>query len=451
MKIKVECRSICNYLIEKIFCCQEVDQDSDTSKEQLHRRVDELEKVICNVKLEMRNMIDKDCVSCDNLKSISEKLENTILEEKDVFSLQEKTCADANLQTDFIDSFEEKVTKLEKENKELSAKCSELENCVELLRNEYEKCEDYWQNKVDEERQMFELEQKVNSEKLADLILKMREYEEQYANQDIVDSRLPTIEETYNLEKQFTDLEQEFEDFKIQSENELFKKDEEIALLKEKLTELALRQSECHEVAVQVDSESEEERMLNKMKNFSSYVIENTSRYSEEMLPPAQPNPLSPTSNNTEFTQSLVWQQQTSPPPSTDNPINSSSLPLSWNFSNNTNAPSTSSSSSCLEKNSTPCRPKRTRKHDKNLYKKNNQDKDIKKTEQIVGQPQSVQNVKNNVEQTISLPISSFHNLNGRRNYLEQRVRQLQMCIKQQHYCNEQTLQREYTFTFICS
>ncbi|KAJ8963696.1 hypothetical protein NQ317_009784 [Molorchus minor] len=197
------------------------------SSAHLISRVKTLEQIIFDVKTEMGKMIEKDCVNCDTLRNVSEKLEQTLLVEKepnDTFNIemQERYFTDASLQTDFVECFEEKVKKLEDENKELCAKCSELENCVELLRNEYEKCEDYWQNKVDEERQMFEAEQKINSDKLAELILKMREYEEQYANQEILDSRLPTIEETYNLEKQFTDLEQEFEDYKAQSENELF-------------------------------------------------------------------------------------------------------------------------------------------------------------------------------------------------------------------------------------
>ncbi|KAJ8955160.1 hypothetical protein NQ318_009053 [Aromia moschata] len=440
-------------------------KDSETglksSSAQLATRVKTLEQVIFHIKAEMGKMIEKDCVNCDTLRNVNEKLEQTLLGEGDQsnsfrLEIKEKLLSDVGLQTDFIDSFAVKVRKLEDENRELCAKCSELENCVELLRNEYEKCEDYWQNKVDEERQMFEAEQRVNSDKLTELIIKMREYEEQYASQDVIDTRLPTIEETYNLEKQFTDLEQEFEEYKAQSENELFKKDEEIAILKEKLTEFAVRQQQVNEVAIQVAVDSEEHRILEKMRNFSSYVIENTSRYSDEMMPPCSQAPVpSPTPNNLDYVnQSLVWEQQTNQTAksemSSEASTNSNAAPLNWNFTNNTkaqtNVASTSSSSTCLEKNSTPCRPKRTRKHDKNMYKKNNQEKEAKKAENVnVAPPQpewkGFQNLKGSAEQTVVLPLSSFHNLNGRKNYLEQRVRHLQMCIKQQHYCNEQTLQ----------
>lgn len=130
----------------------------------------------------------------------------------------------------------------------------------------------------------------------------MREYEEQYENQvfffsysvcsalmgnlfkDMVDNRLPPIMETENLEKQFTDLEQEFEDFKAYHEGELFKKEEEISILHEKLNELELKQQRMQEAAVQADADAEEERAVNKMKNFTSYVIEHTCRYDIDFI-----------------------------------------------------------------------------------------------------------------------------------------------------------------------
>ncbi|CAH1977041.1 unnamed protein product [Acanthoscelides obtectus] len=368
-----------------------------TDLTQLTDRVNELENIIAQVKKELVKIVDKDCVSASNIKNVVQKLEQTIQCE-DVTVIQ--ATIDEGIQTEgFVESFEEKVRKLEKENEELCTKCNELENCVELLRTEYEKCEDYWQNKVDEERQMFEAEQKINSDKLADLIVKMKEYEEQYATQESLDSRLPTIDETYNLEKQFTDLEQEFEEYKAHSENEIFKRDEEIALLKEKLTELALKHQTV-DCGVQV-SQDDEGMLLNKMQNFSSYVVESTNRSSEQMMPPN-------------------GAAQEYPSRSSD------STPINWSFNSPTN---TTASASSSDKTSTPCRPKRTRKHDKNVYKKNQEPKKIEEHQPL------------QQEKTVTLPLSSFHNLTARKNYLEQRVRYLQMCIKQQHYCSEQTLQ----------
>lgn len=340
---------------------------------------------------------------------------------------------DTVTQTDLNEAFQDIVAKLEQENKDLNLKCTELENCIDLLRNEYEKCEDYWQNKVDEERQLFEVEQKIQNDKLVELIEKMKEYEEQYANQDIVDNRLFPIEEN-NLEKQFEDLEQEFDDYRKQSEDEIGKKDDEIFVLKEKLSELVIRRDRMLDVGVQVDAESEESRILDKMKTFSSYVIENTSRFPEEMLP------LSP--QNLEST-------STSPNNQSQSLDNIPNKPINWSFINNQSEENLTSNRS---ESNTPCRPKRTRKHDVNIYRKNNQDHD-KTAENNKNVPDQTpqdwrgfQNTKYTADQMISMPVISFQNLNLRRNYLEQRVRHLQLRIKHQHYRTEQTLQRKYNF-----
>lgn len=51
---------------------------------------------------------------------------------------------------------EERVERLTKENRELREKCTELEAGLEMMRVEYEKCEDYWQGKLNEERAIFD-------------------------------------------------------------------------------------------------------------------------------------------------------------------------------------------------------------------------------------------------------------------------------------------------------
>lgn len=46
--------------------------------------------------------------------------------------------------------------RLTQENKTLRDKCDELSSCLDMLRNEYDQCEDYWASKLDEERKLFE-------------------------------------------------------------------------------------------------------------------------------------------------------------------------------------------------------------------------------------------------------------------------------------------------------
>jgi hypothetical protein len=70
---------------------------------------------------------------------------------------------------------------------------------------EYEKCEDYWARKLEEERHIYDQEQKLSDEKFSELMSKIREYEEMLGAQEdsTADSdRLSTIEERGSLEKQ---------------------------------------------------------------------------------------------------------------------------------------------------------------------------------------------------------------------------------------------------------
>ncbi|KAL1491895.1 hypothetical protein ABEB36_012417 [Hypothenemus hampei] len=396
---------------------------------QLTNRIQELERIISEARKELNNIAnqEKECTNCDKIKFIFKSLESALFPvnstEETIFD-QNKKFMEQGSQTEFnINVVEERVRKLENENRELTTKCGELEDCVELLKNEYEQCEDYWQNKVDEERQFFEAEQKISGEKLNEVLDKMREYEEQYANQDVLDSRLPPILETDNLEKQFTDLEQEFEDFKAYHEGELFKKDEEISILKEKISELEQGQKNLQEIGVQVDADIEEQIVLNKMKNFTSYIVESTNRFSEEMMRPME------FSNINWDVATVKSETETSSLPPTNN----------WNLNNQSNTyyslnhlPSGSS------QNFAPCRPKRTRKHDKNIYKKTNNDQESSKKAELGNQQDKSRCHQG--EQTMILPIGAFNSIVGRKNYLEQRVRHLQLCLKQQHLHNEQAM-----------
>ncbi|KAL0124258.1 hypothetical protein PUN28_006247 [Cardiocondyla obscurior] len=129
------------------------------------------------------------------------------------------------------------VELLETEKKQLSERCQELERSLDLLKAEYEECEDYWTAKLEEERQLFEQEQKVSDDKLAELINKITEYEELISPSDKSKSngRLSPIEEKFNLEQQYIELEEEFEKWKIKTSDDISRKSLEIEDLREKL------------------------------------------------------------------------------------------------------------------------------------------------------------------------------------------------------------------------
>lgn len=113
----------------------------------------------------------------------------------------------------------------------------ELDISLVHMKQEYEKCEEYWSKKLEMERDDFSEEQRLSDERLNELILKIHEYEEQFAPKS-QNSTLPTIDEKYSLELQFTDLEEEFDKYRKEMDLQLKAKVDEIDELKEKLKSL---------------------------------------------------------------------------------------------------------------------------------------------------------------------------------------------------------------------
>ncbi|KAJ8667270.1 hypothetical protein QAD02_008932 [Eretmocerus hayati] len=139
---------------------------------------------------------------------------------------------DTMAQRDLLKEQEEKHAA---ENKKLLDRVSELEKSLDQLRSEYEQCEDYWASKLDEERELFEQEQKISDDKFSELITKMAEYEEQFGPEKSHDGRLTPIDERVCLEQQYNDLEEEFERWREEAQQELAGKEQEIEDLKAKL------------------------------------------------------------------------------------------------------------------------------------------------------------------------------------------------------------------------
>ncbi|CAL1679415.1 unnamed protein product [Lasius platythorax] len=163
---------------------------------------------------------------------------------------------------------------LEIEKKQLIEHCQELERSLHLLKGEYEECEDYWAAKLEEERQLFEQEQKISDDKLAELINKIVEYEELISPSDKSKNcggRLSPIEEKFTLEQQYIALEEEFEKWRIKTENDISQKNLEIGELREKLR--LAEQPITNDSYVQVP----DEMFLPTMSDSSHYKSSSTS------------------------------------------------------------------------------------------------------------------------------------------------------------------------------
>lgn len=105
------------------------------------------------------------------------------------------------------------------------------------MRKEYEDCEDYWQSKLSEERQLYEEDQRVSDEKFNELLRKMSELEEQFMTND-KNGRLSPIEENCRFEQQFAEIEAENEEIRLQTRKLLEEKEYEVNCLNEKIKKL---------------------------------------------------------------------------------------------------------------------------------------------------------------------------------------------------------------------
>ncbi|KAK0180799.1 hypothetical protein PV327_003144 [Microctonus hyperodae] len=193
----------------------------------------------------------------DDDKSISLNIKNSIDAINDI---ETKTIEDDRDKLKTL--LEEQEIKYTNEKKQLQEQCAKLESDLESLRTEYYQCEDYWASKLEEERQLIEQEQKISDEKLGELIAKIAEYEEQFSMSDKSrnDGRLSPIEEKFNLEQQYIDLEDEYEQLKREMQETINEKENQLTILQDKLNDSEVEKVDS---GIQV-SELEDNKQIKK-------------------------------------------------------------------------------------------------------------------------------------------------------------------------------------------
>ncbi|XP_061704062.1 ninein-like protein [Cydia pomonella] len=120
---------------------------------------------------------------------------------------------EAAVQTEESDEgkrIEELQKKHDAEKSDLNNLIAELEASIEALREEYERCEEYWAGKLADERSLAADEAAASDARLSELLARVAEYEAQFK------PRLPALHES-ELEPQYEQLAQEFESFKIEA------------------------------------------------------------------------------------------------------------------------------------------------------------------------------------------------------------------------------------------
>lgn len=167
-----------------------------------------------------------------------EQLKKKVLELEEKLHQFRNQAASMDSSTEAIQS-DDDLLRIKKENEKLVARCKSLEDNLELMSREYENCEDYWQSKVNEERMLFDEDQRQSDEKFAELLQKMTELEDQFAAQtEKNNGRLSPIDEKCQLESQYTELENEMEELKVHAQSILDDKSKEIEKLQLEVSQL---------------------------------------------------------------------------------------------------------------------------------------------------------------------------------------------------------------------
>jgi len=129
----------------------------------------------------------------DEYQAISTTINDT--EQKEIGCFQKK-----------IEMLQVERDVLVREKDDILEKNKQLEEGLDLMGSEFESMEDYWQKKMNEERELYERQIKMNEIQFKDLEVKMKEYEDLLMTiepkQQIEADRLSTIDEKRSLEEQ---------------------------------------------------------------------------------------------------------------------------------------------------------------------------------------------------------------------------------------------------------
>ncbi|XP_044731820.1 ninein-like protein [Chrysoperla carnea] len=247
------------------------DSENPTEKQKidsLKDRCKQLEIVLHDIKMGLQTAIsEENCNEKCDIKDCVTEIQQKLIENVEFIKKlsQENDVERTSSSTPPVSATSDGMERLLAENKALEQRCSDLEVSLDLLRNEYERCEDYWANKLDEERQLFDQEQKQSNLNFQELLNKMSEFEEQLSTQD---NKLPVIEEN-TLERQFTELEEEFDSYRETAEKQLTEQQMEIEQLKLIVSKLEMKKEtmdaetqSCVEV-VEKDVNTDPETMSN--------------------------------------------------------------------------------------------------------------------------------------------------------------------------------------------
>jgi len=113
---------------------------------------------------------------------------------------------------------------LELEKNDLRERNKQLEESLELMSEEFESMEDYWQNKLVGERKFYEQQLKISESQFKELEIRLKEYDVELSNIDMnkveETDKLSTIDETSSLEYQVQEWEEEIAQLRLDLDNQ---------------------------------------------------------------------------------------------------------------------------------------------------------------------------------------------------------------------------------------
>ncbi|XP_045033460.1 ninein isoform X2 [Daphnia magna] len=189
-------------------------EESSTKVEELEKQCKTLENELDSVKVEIvKILIDNEELRLKVRRQQEElEMEQKEAEERMEEKVEFETALLQQRIKQLVRDLEDEKQRNQVEKNALEEDRRDLESRLDMLRTEFDRLDDYWQAKLEEEREIYDQERDSTDEKFRSLELKIKEYEELLGQGDTSStSSLSTIEERANWEKQLNDLEEESE------------------------------------------------------------------------------------------------------------------------------------------------------------------------------------------------------------------------------------------------
>ncbi|XP_057374956.1 ninein-like isoform X2 [Daphnia carinata] len=274
-------------------------EESSTKVEELEKQCKTLENELDSVKVEIvKILIDNEELRL-KVRRQQEEMEKELKESEE--RMEEKVEFETALLQQrikqLVRDLEDEKQRNQVEKNALEEDRRDLESRLDMLRTEFDRLDDYWQSKLDEEREIYDQERDSTDEKFRSLEMKIKEYEELLGQGDTSStSSLSTIEERANWEKQLNDLEEESEAqikqiAQLEAQLEQMQKEKDLETIRSR-QEIDQLTADLQSTKLQLAEAIErEEKLIIKLENVRELLPASKSPPSPHSNRPLSPTP----------------------------------------------------------------------------------------------------------------------------------------------------------------